>query len=242
MKLAILVTSILMLASYARANEETSHMEIAKDGASQYVVVTPDKPSLTETFAAQELVKYIEQISGVRLSTRKGGRLPKYALVVCDERTELGEWARLAGQPAVTEDGVRHSREQISHLPGRRTGSAPRCTRRMTFWDVSGACGWPQIWIATRDRASVVTRKTELSVELPSLVIEKPAFKFPQVGRGRRAYPQLGQPGSLIDWMAKTRPERPRRAERTCFTMHRTKWDNWRDRLIPELRKAGHDS
>lgn len=52
--------------------EFTSH-DFLKEGTSDYVILTPEKPTENETFAAEELQLFIEKASGAKLSIEKEG-------------------------------------------------------------------------------------------------------------------------------------------------------------------------
>ena len=60
--------AVVMLTCIART--DAAALPLVTNGASDYSIVTPDEPTVQETFAAAELQKYLAQISGARLTVQ----------------------------------------------------------------------------------------------------------------------------------------------------------------------------
>lgn len=71
-KSALSILTVVGLSGAASANDK---MVVVKDGQAQAVIVVPDNADRAETFAAAELQKYIEKISGARLEITPEGEL-----------------------------------------------------------------------------------------------------------------------------------------------------------------------
>ncbi len=66
--LCILVPPLLALSAPAAPADSQATLEVAKDGSALGQIVLPEAPSPAETFAAQELQKHVQQISGATLA------------------------------------------------------------------------------------------------------------------------------------------------------------------------------
>jgi len=76
--------SIALFVSLVPSLAFAADLSLTRDGKSGYTIVTPAQPSDSETLAAEELAKYLKQISGANLNIQHGGALADAAIVVAD--------------------------------------------------------------------------------------------------------------------------------------------------------------
>lgn len=206
-----------------------------RDGANGVAIVTGASPSATEQFAANELARYLTKMTSAKFAVETAVRLPERALVVGNaEATAVDpEFAR----EALGEDGFVIRREGGRVLIA---GSSDRGTLYgvYAFLEKLG-CRWfaPQFDFYGAAGGEVVPHVTAPAVGDWQMV-ERPAFKW------RKLYIEEGRSHDsrnllqMIDWMAKARMN-----VLDCPIdyqhQHHTEWDQWREALIPELRKRG---
>ena len=187
-------------------------------------IVLPAGANEVERFAGEELSRYLEKMSGKRF-TIADGAAPASAIVIERATDENGE------------DGFSLVRRQ-DHLV-----LAPT-TRRSTLYAVYGllerlGCRWfaPNFAFYGSASGEYVPRVDSLSVDELD-VSEKASFRW------RKKYVEEGHTHTtenlkqMIDWMAKARMNV---FDCPIDYQHqgKTRWDNWRAELIPELRKRG---
>lgn len=214
---AILVLAILAVACRVGAE----NMKIVENGKSDYVIATSKNASPAELLAANELSKYIEQMSGAKLPL-SGDVAPKKAIVVASDAAIAGEEYRIrADGPTIYIEGGR----------GRSTLYA--------VYDLLDRLGCR--WLAPnfnhyQGSAEFVPKSKDLAVDLSKPIVEKPALAI------RKLYVEEGHShnaenlAQMVEWMPKAR-----------FNMlviptdysgrGMVKWDNWREKLTPELQK-----
>src|SRR5205814_1175698 len=77
MRISRMVVMFCLLAAAIGASPAAAlggEVVIVRDGVSDYVIETSQKPTPAESLAAEELSKYIEQMSGAKLPVREAGR------------------------------------------------------------------------------------------------------------------------------------------------------------------------
>lgn len=194
-------------------------------------IVTAPNPSPADAFAASELASYLEQISGTSYAITSSPSTHHPDLLI---------GARMAGTtlPAdLGEDGfVLKTNGQHIIIAGK--------SDRGTLYGVYAflerlGCRWfaPNFNFYGSAKGEFVPHRSSIAVDTLN-IIERPAFQW------RKLYIEEGQSHAaenllkLVDWMAKARMN-----VLDCPNNYqgagRTKWDNWRDTLIPELRKRG---
>ncbi len=226
MRVPILITTLLLCVS-----AEAGPLNLAG-----LPILLPANANEVERFAGQELARYLEQISGKTfVPTATEGQLPAAAIVIGRASAE-----RLGIQFSPAEygdDGFIVSRRGDRIV---LAGINPRGTLYAVYGFLERlGCHWfaPNFAFYGPATGEYVPR-----VESPSIddldATEKASFRW------RKKYVEEGHTHTtgnlkqMIDWMAK--------AKMNVFNcpidyQHRgkTRWDNWRAELIPELRKRG---
>ena len=192
------------------------------DGDTLAGIAIPLKPSEAESLAAAEIAKYVELMSGAKLSIAQTDD-PPAGTIVLGKSNDLGE----EGYSITIKDG----RLLL-------TGARDRSILYVAY-DLLERLGCK--WLAPKyafygDSAEVVPKKAKLVLELDGPVVEIPKMKF------RKLYVEEGHTHSaenlaqMVEWMSKTR--RNTLVVPTDYQgAGRVKWDNWREALTPELKK-----
>ncbi len=227
----------LALAVMAVCQAQGANMKIVDKGKSEYVIIVPKEPSAAETLAAVELSKYIAQMSRVKLTIKQGGLNVHKSLVVCDVANLDG----LIGSQRLAE--YRVSGESYSLSADAKgnillIGGTGRSTLYAVydFLDRLGCRFLAPELKHYQGKAEVIPQKKSLVIDLSTPVVEKPALTF------RKLYVEEGHShnaenlAQMVEWMPKARfntlviPTNYQGADKV-------KWDNWREKLTPELQK-----
>ena len=197
----------------------TETILLADNGASPFTITVPDA-AMEQQFAASELQRYIEKISGARLPITSKPPSDAHILLQCSGQNGFAidiapERIRIAGSDPAT----------LLHAA-------------YIFVEMLG-CRWyaPEHAFYGADGGAVVPRETTLRLNVQQRA-GAPAFafrkKFVEEGRSHTVDSLL----QLIDWMPKV--------GLNIFAcpinwshQGRAVWDNWRERLTPELKKRG---
>lgn len=227
----VLIIAVVVMAAY---RVEAAHVKIAESGKSDYVIVTPANPSPSETLAAEELGKYVERMSGAELRVQRGGGLPSKALVV-SERGHLGGWEKATESVDVSGDEytILPKDEQVFLVGGRGRSTL------YAVYDLLDRLGCR--WLAPnlehyQGSSEFVPCMDTLALDLSSPVIERPVLSI------RKLYVEEGHSHDadnliqMAEWMSKARFNTL--VIPTDYSGRgRVKWDNWRERVTPELQK-----
>ena len=214
---AIMALAILLIA--CRLGAES--MKIVENGKSDYAIGVSKNASAAELLAASDLSKYLEQMSGAILPLN-GDVWPEKTIVVTIDSTIPGEGYRIRA------DGSR------IYIEGGRGRSV-----LYGVYDLLDRLG--SRWLAPNFNhyqgvAEIVPKKDTIELDLPGPIVEKPALSI------RKLYVEEGHShnaenlAQMVEWMPKAR-----------FNMlviptdysgrGMVKWDNWREKLTPELQK-----
>lgn len=223
---------VSLLAFGAGLSAEPLHL---LKGGNNLRIVTEPSPSTIDQFAASELARYLNKITGANFSVATTARVPAEALVV--GRADVSAVDPAFAQMQLGDDGYIIRRE------GRRVliaGGSDRATLYgvYAFLEMLG-CRWfaPNFDFYGVAGGEVVPHVADPTVDDLNIV-ERPAFKW------RKLYIEEGWSHNaenlkqMVDWMVKARMN-----VLDCPIdyqhLHRTEWDNWRSALIPELKKRG---
>lgn len=226
------LVSMLLLAVAAGLFAEPLSL---RKGDSGLRIVTEPSPSVVDQFAASELARYLDKITGANFAVETMTRVPTAALVV--GRQEVVAVDPEFARQQLGDDGY------IIRRDGNRVliaGGSDRATLYgvYAFLEKLG-CRW---FAPNFDFYGAATGEVIPHVANPMVgdwnIVERPAFKWRKLyieeGRSHNAE-NLKQ---MIDWMAKARMN-----VLDCPIdyqhWHHTEWDNWRAALIPELKKRG---
>jgi hypothetical protein len=195
MKLGLSVLAALGLLGAASANNK---MVVVKDGQARAVIVVPDNADSAETFAAAELQKYIEKISGARLEITPEGKLkvdpalgPSSARIFVGHVKAASQLINQVKRRNTDAFTVRVERQQI----GRFINPGHWDDRPGTWHDLFlvGACGRGTVyavydflerdlgcrWLAASERWEEIPHTA--TIEVPEgKRVEAPAFKYRQ--------------------------------------------------------------
>lgn len=206
---------------------------LASDGKANYAVVVPQKASAAETFAAGELSRYLKDISGASFPNAGKGR-PFIAACVATRLPKLAP--NVAFPPVDGESYGLFVRGGNIFLVGGTDRSV-----LYAVYDFLQQLGCK--WVAPdfefyEGKSRSIPRTSNLWYAAQPDAVQHPAMKY------RKFYVEEGRTHNtenltqLIDWMPKARfnilvvP--------IDYEGHgRVKWDNWREKLIPELTKRG---
>lgn len=194
-----------------------------------------EKANDTDLFAAQELSNYIYKISTARLPVCKAKGFPRKPCILVGK----GKWISSLDfkdiDQLVEDEYIIHSSQDILSLIG---GS-----HRGTLYSVYDflkllGCRW--IAPSFEFYAGVAEEIPKCrDVRIKEMHIrQKPCLKY------RKKYIEEGDTHdlkriiALVDWMAKNKMN-IFVCPMDCFHQGKVKWDNWRDNLIPELKKRG---
>ena len=230
----LVVLSLPGLSPLARG----SGLDLVADGKSDYRIVIPAAAEAPERFAAEELSRYLAQITGVRLpivsAAEKGvGR----QLILVGQAAPHGVWLELSQQP---EDSfiLRTADGQLI-----LAGACPRSTlfAVYTFLETLGV-GFPrpgQSYLLSQLEQPVPEEETIpklATLRVPELNrVEKPAFNY----RAIMLFPFIKERSIReIDWAAKNR------LNWVHIATNNTREEQWkthrvREEVIPEIVKRG---
>ena len=205
---------------------------LSKSGKANYKIVSPANASECELFAAQELKKFLFQISKAEFQIVPA---TKRKAIVVSALNALKKYDQSLKDIVLAEEAYQifRRKDQIYLV-----GGSPRSTLYAVYDFLNQlGCHWVapdySFYVGT-DRNIPV--QSELKFDLAKEQLEKPVFKY------RKFYVEEGRSHTLeslmqlVDWMPKLR------MNTLVFPMDyegrgEVKWDNWRDQLIPELRK-----
>ena len=205
-------------------------------GTSNYVIYVSEHASTLEKFGANELQKYIDQISGVKLTIRiNDGAELAHGIFIGEELARVFGVNISDKYPGL--DGL-----VIKTIKGNvvLAGGEGRGTLYAVYELLEEiGCRWYAPNFAFYDSAGGEYVPKLRTIHLPELdKVECPSFKY------RKKYVEEGWTHTvenmkqMIDWMAK--------AKMNVFSypidyQHwgRVKWDNVREALAPELKKRG---
>jgi len=211
---------------------QAGNIEIVDNGKSGYVILTPANPSASESLAADDLAKYIEMISGAKLSIQGGGKPGAKSLVVA-EVGHLGDWGKTP--VSISGDGysIFADGETLYVVGGRGRSTL------YAVYDLLDRLGCRFLAPDSnhyQGTNEIVPKTTCLSLDLSSPIVEKPVLAI------RKQYVEEGHSHNaenliqMAEWMPKARfntlviPTNYQGGDKV-------KWDNWRAKVGPELQK-----
>jgi hypothetical protein len=213
---------------FARAAEtpKAKTATIVSAGKTGYVVYCSE-PSDTQSFAMEELIRYVDAMTGVKLPSR----FPKAG----EKRILLD----LVGDAATIGDGysisVRNNGDVVLGGTGRRS-------HLFAVYDLLERLGCR--WLAPRfafynGNAEYVPKKDELKLAMSDAhVIEAPAFKIRKLDVEEGLSHDAENLKQLIEWAPKLRYN-TLMVPRDYGGRGRVTWDKWRDAITPECKKRG---
>jgi hypothetical protein len=241
MRECVILFSLLSLAGCFQAEGKTTvqssakeHLIIASGGSAHYAIVVTENPSPAEQLAADELQKYLQRITGAAFT--ETGRLRGPSIVVCTIDS-LGKVSPRLKPPVLASEGfclVRN--DENLYLIG-----ADQRSVLYAVYDFLDRLGCK--WLAPNydfyaGYSEFVPRKSELIYVHRPDVIEKPAMKYRKL-QVEEAYSHTTHTLlQMIDWMPKLRFNTlvvPVDYQGCGYV----RWDFWRDKLTPELKKRG---
>ena len=230
MRMLMLVAVLVLIATGVQG----ANMKIVDNGKSSYVIIIPAKPSQSEELAAQELSKYIERMSGAKLPVRaEDAANPGSAIM-------LSELNKYAG-PYVDYDRLFTGDEYRIWAEGRAIHILGARGRSVLYgvYDLLDRMGC-RFLAPNLDHYQgsneIIPKKKTLAIDLSNPIIEAPALNY------RKLYVEEGHSHNaenliaMAEWMSKARfntlviPTNYQGGDRV-------KWDNWREKVTPELQK-----
>lgn len=89
--IGVRILVILAILAVLACRVDAARLQLVADGQTDYSIVIPPEPSPAEKLAADELSKYLEQMSGAKIDVAAAPKLPKRAIIVATYDS-LGEW------------------------------------------------------------------------------------------------------------------------------------------------------
>ncbi len=227
-----LVVFFILLCNIHFANAET--IALASKEKAVYRIVSPISATSTENFAAEELKKYLEQISKATFEITT--KIADHSIIVSSinsfQKIEPG-----LNIPSLEKEeyGIFKRGEKLCLV-----GGSDNALLYAVYDFLSGlGCRWlaPDFDFYEGQSQSIPVQ-TKLNYTCSSDRIEKPVLKY------RKLYIEEGLSHNtenlkeLVDWMPKARFNilvAPLNYQGTG----RVLWDNWREQLTPELEKRG---
>lgn len=219
----------------AADSQEPAALVLADKGKTDFSIVTPAKPFPTETFAAKELQRYLNALSGAPF--RIASKPAKHSILVCRRGAAPAGIALPASVVSLPAEGYCISLREGALLV---VGADDRGTLYAVYDLLQRlGCRWLSPAFAFYQGAFETVPKTEqLSLFLKDDIIEKPALKY------RKLYVEEGHSHNtsnllqMIEWMPK------RRFNTLVVPLNyggqgRVMWDNWRKELTPALNRRG---
>ena len=222
MKRYLVLTALLCLAA-TRASAETVLVRDGKPLAAIGVKADAPKPV---RFAAEELQRYVREISGATLP-------------IAEQPPVAGVAIRLVSEPGKDpwDDAFRIN---VTDRQIELRGNTPRATLFATYALLEHlGCRWfaPKFAFYPAGSHEAVPKATTLALKAES-ISERPALRYraKYVEEGRTHTPE--NLPALVDWMAKARQN-----VFSCPSDYggsgRVRWDDFRTALTPELQKRG---
>ena len=229
-----LIILSLLLIGYSVQSLCIDIASLTKGGRANYVIVSPTKASECEKFAAQELKRFLFEMS--KANFKIADKIRQKSIVVSMPGS-LPESAKSIKMPILTgESYTIFKHDEIIYL----MGGNPRATL-FAVYDFLNQLGCQ--WVAP-DFAFFggsnrnIPLKADVNFIYNGDKIEAPSLKY------RKLYVEEGRSHTLqnlkqlIEWMPKMRFN----TLVIPFNYQgggKVKWDNWREELTPELRKRG---
>ncbi len=213
-----------------------SSIRLVDKGVSSYVIYVSKHASAVETYAAHEMQKYIDRISGAAIHVKTGDGLNHgHGIYIGAEFAPLfgvklsGDYPGLDGFVVKTING----NVLLAGSEGRGTLYA--------VYDLLEeiGCRWyaPDFSFYGRTGGELIPKLS--SINLPRLdKVEHPSFKYRKIDVDEGWTYTIKNMKELIDWMAKAR------LNVFCYPMDmfhqgRVSWDSVRQALTPVLKKRG---
>ena len=226
---------LLCGATAAKMPQAPAALTLATDGATDFAIVLPAAPSVTEQFAAEELQRYLGAITGARFAL--SSRPTSHCLVVCRRGCPPSGLTLPEGAAQLPAEGY-----CLAQREGRLflVGAYDRGTLYAVYDFLARVgCRWLAPGFSYYGGAhEVVPKRPTLAFSLKEEVLEAPAFAY------RKLYVEEGRSHNLsnllqmVEWMPK------RRFNTLVVPLNyagggRVMWDNWRRELTPELQRRG---
>ncbi len=213
-----------------------SGLSLVDDGTSGYVIYMPKHASPVEKFAAGELRKYVDRISGAVLPVKVGDGLDGgHGIYIGTEFAPLFGVKIDSVYPGL--DGFVEKSMNGNVL---LAGSEERGTLYAVYDLLREiGCRWyaPDFAFYGKAGGELVPKLT--GINLPRLdKVEHPSFKYRKIDVDEGCTYTIKNMKELIDWMAKAR------LNVFCYPMDmfhqgRVAWDSVRQALTPELKERG---
>jgi len=228
---------MLGLLAIASGSVQGEKMALVENGQSDYVILTPAEPSPSEALAAQELGKYIEQMSGAKLDVKADSAVPngehtEKAVVVIEAR-RISEWSSTPAGISGETYCIWRKGDTIFVVGGRGRSTL------YAAYDLLQRLGCRFLapkFDHYQATAEIIPRKTTLALDLSTPIVEKPVLAL------RKQYVEEGHShnaenlAQMVEWMPKARFNTL--VIPTDYSGRgAVKWDNWREKLTPELQE-----
>ncbi len=211
-------------------------IRLVDKGNSSYIIYTPKHASAVEQFAAHELQKYVNRISGVPIPVEVGDGLSRgHGIYIGAEFTPLFGLKINSDYPGL--DGFVMKSMNGNIL---LAGSEQRGTLYAVYDLLEEiGCRWYAPGFSFYGRVGGEFVPKLANINLPHIdKVARPSFKYRKIDVDEGWTYTIKNMKELIDWMAKAR------LNVFCYPMDmfhqgRVEWDIVRQALIPDLKKRG---
>lgn len=170
-RFALAAVLVAGLAHASPAASLTTSLQLAANGKSRYVISVPRDAIPAENTAAQELQKYLQQVTGAKLAITTEGAVPESApQLLVGQGTRVKRLLPRQNWAALGKDGIviKSVGKHLVLAGGRPRGSLYAVYQ---FLEDSVGCRW---WTATE---STIPRKSTLNLPAQN-VVYRPTFDF----------------------------------------------------------------
>jgi hypothetical protein len=207
---------------------------LASKGAANYTVVSPPYASPSEKFAADELAKYLRLIS--KAPFRISAKLIDHPIIAGSVELLQKILPRVTIPALKEEEFCIFIRDNNICL----VGGSDRSTLYAVY-DFLGSLGCD--WVAPEfdffeGKSQRIPVQPELQYIPVKETIQRPGLSYRKLYIEEGLSHNAGNLATLVDWMPKSRFNilvAPLNYE----GQGRVKWDNWRENIIPEIKKRG---
>ena len=199
-------------------------IQIHSNGKPNFSISIPINPTASQQFSADELAKYLQQITGSKfvISKGKAGNTPAIRLGV-KKSGNADDYSIIA----VNKDIIMNGNSDRALL--------------YCVYDFLGRLGCQ--WLAPnfthyKGNAEIIPDKPELNFNYIKKIEAHPALEYRKLDVAGARENTAENLIKLVEWMPKVRYNTLRLAMDRNNTS-KTKWDKWRDDVTPEMQKRG---
>jgi ankyrin repeat protein/microsomal dipeptidase-like Zn-dependent dipeptidase/predicted choloylglycine hydrolase len=217
-----------------KVNKKVKYMRIANKGRALVPIVIDPKASPVEEFAAKELQRYLNRITGSEFTLRRSSKAPgNPAIVVSRAGMDLSRSLNFSDRPKKPESYLIAVEEEQSLL----IGADDRGVLYAVYAFLEEDCG--VFWLAPARGQEVVPRKQILDITIGNR-IDGPVWPIRMIAPIPKRRDNVERFKQFIDFSSKIRLNSFQLFAGSFAQMEISEpWDDVRKELIPEFKKRG---